>query len=550
LSKISKIASRRVYPGGLHNRVKSVVIEEVTNSFSTRKKAGTNPAARKTNMMRRNTIPFCLLMFVLIAGGPRLLRAETTGQNSTSKPSVTTQPALASSKTGVITTKVINVSTEQGIVGLEGGSLQGVTVGDDFWVLSDSGVAGWGGVFVVTTDRCAGRVASISSSKPANIVAGQKAVVLRHAMLTELRDRLPPGASIRGKIVRPAPGRLTAWIDINADSGLQMGDQVIVSRKGVPLSRGRISLLDRNTALTTLEPVVGNALPEPGDAVELWPSPSDAHWGRLTTTVMQVAETIDGPTKGAQISIVGSAADGVTIERLVDVYRGRNYIGVASVAEVSSPNSKANMIGPASLIQDDPNKKRAENWPAEGDLAIVRSAPDSPPGPMLVAVFQIEKDYCLLAAGEADGIKVGETFLVRRQDANDPMVWHDIAMLTVKKVEAVYLGAQVKPLTSQAAGLKVWDMAERLTPGVEQWRAVGIVESAEPASRTAVSAVDPGCSVAVGDVVGWIPEGESPPGGAIVIQRDADRLVLHIPPGWGEMSAVPRARIDTMQRSQ
>jgi hypothetical protein len=169
---------------------------------------------------------------------------------------------------------------------------------------------------------------------------------------------------------------------------------------------------------------------------------------------------------------------------------------------------------------------------------------------MLVAVFQITEDYCLLATGEADGIKRGETFLVRRQDPSDATFWHDVAQLTIKKVELDYSGAQVKPLTSQVAGLTVWDMAERQVSGIEQWRTVGIVESTDAASRTAMTAVNTGSAVAVGDVVSWMPDGDGAIGGAVVIRREPDRLVLHVPPGWGDMAALPRARVDARQTAR
>lgn len=489
--------------------------------------------------------------FLMTSGWTILSLAISGGElSAASRPSPADSSHVAAAHNGVISTRVVDISAEQGIVALEVGSGQGISVGDDFWLWSDEGVTGWGEVFLVMADRCAGRLAAGATGTPTEVTPGQPAVILRHASLAELRDRLPPGATVRGTIARVAPGRLTAWIDISADSGLRVGDQMVVLRKGLPLSRGRISLLDAAAALTTLEPLVGNALPEPGDVVELWPAPSDACWGRLTTTILQVTEVEEGAGKGAQISIAGSANDGIRIERLVDVYRGRKYIGAANVVEVSSPNSRANMIVSASRMREDPERKHSELWPAEGDRAIVRSAANAKPGPMLVAVFHIDQDYCLLAAGETDGVKVGETFLVRRQDPHDAMIWHDVALLTVKKVETSYSGALVRPLTSEVEGLRVWDMAERQLSGIEQWRTVGIVESVDVVSRTALTAIDPGCAVGPGDVVSWIPDSEASLGGAVVLHRDPDRLILHVPPGWGDLAGLPRARVDALLKNK
>ena len=39
-------------------------------------------------------------------------------------------------------------------------------------------------------------------------------------------------------------------------------------------------------------------------------------------------------------------------------------------------------------------------------------------------------------------------------------------------------------------------------------------------------------------------------GGAVVIRQEPDRLVLHVPSGWGDMAALPRARVDARQTAR
>lgn len=429
----------------------------------------------------------------------------------------------------VIDTKVVQVAKDQPMVSLSAGEQAGIGVGDEFWVLSETGVVGSGAVVLVTADKCAGRVGSGLQ----NVSAGQSGVVLRRQALAELRELMPPGATMQGKILRLPPGRRTAWIDLQASSGLRVDDQVLVSRKRIPISRGRVKILEEGAALTTLEPLVSNALPEVGDRVELWPTPSDGRWGRLNTTVLRVIEGPEGTLDRFAIVVAGTAQDGLAAERLMDVYRGRQYVGMAKVVEVSNPNSAAKMVDVATSTR-----------PAEGDQAVVRASPEAPPGPLTAPVFKIDQDYCLIAAGELDGIKQGEKFLVRRQDASDPMVWHDVARLTVEHVEPVYSGALIKPLTSQVEGVRVWDMAERQVPGVAQWRTAGIVEKVDSATRTGTASIERNCPVKVGAVVAWMPDREAPPGAGIVLARETDRLIVYVPPGWGDIDLLGRARID------
>lgn len=416
----------------------------------------------------------------------------------------------------------------QRLVTLKGGREAGVNAGDPFWVIGESGVVAGGEIILVMPDKSAGRLTGESPG----ISNAARVVAMQRPLLPELRDRMPPGATVSGKILRLPPGRHTAWIDIHEDSGLRLGDSVLVSRRGIPISKGRLGVLEREAALVTLEPLVSNALPEPGDRVELWPAPADARWGRLNTTILRVTEGPQGTLNRVAIEIAGTAENGLAVDRLVDVYRGRQYVGMGSMVQVSSPNSKAQMFDVATATR-----------PAEGDRAVVRAPLDAPPGPLTVPVFKVDQDFCLIGAGELDGIKIGEKFLVRRRDPDDVLLSHDVALLTVDYLAPAHCGAKIKPLSSDVPGVRVWDLAERQVDGLEQWRAVGIVERVEALHRTAVVGVAPGCGAAPGSVVGWVPEPDVPPGAAIVLCRDNDRLIIHVPAGWGDVELLGRALV-------
>lgn len=464
--------------------------------------------------------------------------------------------AAPPSSSAVVTARVYDALKDQPVVGIDVGTRAGVAVDDTFFLIEDNEVVGRGRIFLVTDDKCSGRLdttftpstetaaarryepspstAPASASAPARL--DQRVAILRRAAMPELCKRLPPGATVVGKLLDVAPDHMSASISITAASGVRPGDQMLISRLGIPISRGKIRHIDRDRAVTGLEPLVSNALPEPGDRVELWPAPADAQWGRLNSTVLAVRPKPPGSIEGDEIILPGTAADGLEVERLIDLYRGRRYVGLAKITALATPRSplcKANTIEVACTTR-----------PAEGDRAVVRASPYGPPGPITAAVFRIAGDYCLLAAGELDGIRQGERFLVRRQDDIDPTIFHDVAMLTVRKLEPVHCGAAVETLTSEVEGLRLWDLAERQLPGGEQWRTVGIVEAVDAASRTAVASVEPGCAGEAGDVIRWTPEKHEEPGGAVVIHRDTDHMTLLVPPGWGDVAHLARARVD------
>lgn len=429
----------------------------------------------------------------------------------------------------VVDVKVTDVSKEEAIVGLSVGEQAGVAVGDPIWILSDSGISGSGEIVLTKPESSAARV----SEGFQGVVAGQLGVVLKRDSLLELRKQMPPGSTIRGKILRLPPGRRTAWMDLGESSGLRLGDQVQVSRNGVPISVGRIKITNDRLALASLEPLVSNALPEIGDKAELWPAPSDVRSRTLHTTVLGVSEAPEGTLDRFSLVIAGTAEDGLAIDRMADVYRGRDYVGTAQIVDLSKPISAAKMLEVTTATR-----------PADGDRVAVRPPAEGPAWPLKVPVTKVDEDYCHIAAGELDGIKEGEKFLVRRQDAVDPAVWHDVASLTVEHLEPVYAGAVIKPLTSQVEGVHVWDMAERQVPPVEDWRTAGIVEHADAGARTAVASIEPSCPVKVGAVVAWTPERESTRRAAVVLHRETDRLLLYVPVGWGEPDLLQRARVE------
>lgn len=431
----------------------------------------------------------------------------------------------------VVETIVIDVSDERGIVGIRAGHGEGVAIGDPCWFFSADRMVGHGEVFLVSDVGSAVRL-NTRTRLPA---AGDLAVVVTATQLTALRDRMPAGTSIRGRLVRLPPGRRTGWIDIGQTAGLRRDDSLLVWRaakdKCIPIARGRVVVLEDRTALLAFQPLVGNAHPGPGDDVELWPSPSEGAGKSLTSTVVAVGQGGDGPI----VRIAGTTRDGLAPGRLVDLFRDGRFVGVAGITTVADPLSVADLIVSASIDE-----------PAVGDRAVVRPPAGAGPQPIRAVVFNIQGDVCLLAAGEADGVRVGEKFVVPRSIDGNVI---DVAELTIYTVKVDYAGARVRLITLENHPIQKWDFADRRMAPPATWQTVGTIRNVVTEARTAFVQLTEGSAISPGAIVRISPktdtsDGARAAGAGIVLNVNEPGAVLFVPNGWANVIHLNDASIE------
>ena len=465
----------------------------------------------------------------------------------TSMLAATAPTPLAGDGTLVMRAPVDAVSSDPAVATISGGTDAKVAIGNPFWLLKGTEVVGAGTIFLVTPTKSVGRfTGTVGGAK------GITAVVVREARLVDARESLPEGVTLRGKLMRLPPGRRTGWLDLGSAAGLRRGDMLLISRGGVPIARGQVADLDERTALASLRPVVGNAQPEADDTVELWPAPAERQQGRLNTVVLDVLPGRQG--EGPVVRFPGSKADGVVPGRLVDLFRQDRsdpfrhykYVGAALIEEdlVSDPISGARMYEALSIRQ-----------PAECDVAIVRPAP--PDQPIRAAISKVETggEYCLIAAGESDGVQVGETFVVYRDDPDDPSRRREAAELVVDTVKYFHSGANVRMLNASGGPLLSWEFAERRKPAWRRWGEVGVVKQTDRVGRWATADIDPRCKLQAGQIVRWSPiagdgpgpvDKDYPPGAGLVLAASSNEVVLYVPAAWGDSGHLDRARIEVI----
>lgn len=432
---------------------------------------------------------------------------------------------------------IVESNKDGRLIALNAGRRAGISLHDPVWF--DLGPAGWqvGSIFFLTDEQSVCRLTDTARSEP---LADAPALLFRNNSLQILRPLLPERVTITGQVTACPPGRRTAWINLGAQDGLQLGDTLMIYRKGVPISRGQLALCEKQLSLMTCRPLVSNALPGLGDEVRLWPRPGEQAMGRTNSSVLGLQK--EG--NSTLITLVGSAADGLRNERTIDLFRGRRYVGAAVLTEVQAPLSKAQIIESASAMDAQ-----------VGDQVIIRPPAKSPAQPLTAAVFRIEPDgYCMIAAGEKDGVQRGEKFVIRHQDPADPTLWRDIAELSITKVNIDYAAGFVGPLDNNSPPVERWDLADRLTPSPPQYLPAGIVVEVNPELRTAEADIDPQIEFIPGEVVRWIPtrrqesEKDVQPAAAVVTAVHRDRVALYMPASWGPLDRLLQARIDKIER--
>ena len=442
------------------------------------------------------------------------------------------EPVLASV---LVSTRVLEMQEQEDLVSLADGQEGGVHVDGQFWVFGPEGVAADGQIRLATPTRAVGKIREPAVEPLTN----RSAVVLDPGQFGRFRDFLPESVSLQGTVLRAAPGRQTAWIDLGRDQGLRDGDGILVRRLGLPIARGRVESLDADRALIALQPLVSNALAEAGDPVELWPGPGDQRQGRFTSAVLDIRPGSDGP----RLTLVGTAQDGLRVGFMADIYRLGRYVGVAVVEQAGDPLSVARLIEAASVQS-----------PQVGDIAVVRPGPQAAGFPLGAAIFNVAgDDYALAAAGESDGVQVGEQWIVRRPLPEDPTRWQAVATLEIQAAHINHFGAVIHMLQADADRILPWEWAERPDPPWPHWVSVGQVSASEPSGRWAVADMIAAAEVRAGAVIRWAAEigpaspralGHHPRGAGVVLYSDPRRIVFYVPPGWGPIESLEGARLE------
>ena len=215
---------------------------------------------------------------------------------------------------------------------------------------------------------------------------------------------------------------------------------------------------------------------------------------RVNTCVLAVQPEAEGDV----LTVAGSVDEGFVQGRLLDLYHQTRLIGVAVVIEAS-----ARAISRARVINS------ASRQPArEADIGVLRAAPGPPLPPLLAPIFRIEGDYCLVAAGEADGAYKGEKLLVSRTKPQTGTSL-PVAQITLEKINDDFSGGFLRLLDTAGPPVQIWELAERQRPPWPRWKRAGIVTQIDAGTQILSADIEIDSALQPGDLLELQPDDDA-----------------------------------------
>ncbi|MBN1344286.1 MAG: hypothetical protein JXQ73_16485 [Phycisphaerae bacterium] len=403
--------------------------------------------------------------------------------------------------------KIVDRIEDRSIVILDVGRNQGIALRDPAVLLSDTGqLSATGRVFYLEPSLCAIRL----GWRDRAVTGANTAVVVSRTLPNVCRIALPAGTTITASVTSVAPGHRTLWLDQGRDAGLHLGDVLLVSRATGVIARAEILELYEQEALARLVRLTPNTSVAVGDVARLWPSPDERRSGRVEAPVSFVEATGDQQA----VWLPAGPSEGLAMDSRVELHRAGAYVATAVVDLPGIPLTRARTV------------EAYARQPAQvGDRAVLVASGQAG---AVGRVFKIDRDYCLISAGEDVGIRRGQRLFVVRDGQH-------IASLVVKTVKETYSGADLL-LTGKTGGQtpRQWDQVVADLPQSLAVRRVGrVVHSSPNGLFVAVGEVGNVGVPEPGTLVSVASQSEAPAIAAVVIHKTGSGLTLHVPRCWG-----------------
>ncbi len=326
---------------------------------------------------------------------------------------------------------------------------------------------------------------------------------------SQLRELLPSDCSMRARVGEVDSAGGECRLEFAAGSGFEVGDRLIVERKGLPIARLTVRRIDAAHGTAAIERLVANAAPIEGDEAQLEQNPAERRAGRLRSRVLRV----EG--KGDQtVWFPAEAADGAAIDDRWTVREGGSYIGMVEVQDLRGPFA----IGQAFAAM-------CRRPVRVGDELVRREPRDVQAGRTPLHVFRVEGDYALINAGESDQLARDQRLYVVREGRVR-------ATLVVTTVKMDFCGTRIEPVTSNESadgGVVADDDVFVIVPKNPARRAVATIEWVEADGRVAAAKVRAGTTLRRGEVVSVGSDGGAHSAGiAVAVGREG--ATIYVPP--------------------
>jgi hypothetical protein len=229
---------------------------------------------------------------------------------------------------------------------------------------------------------------------------GDAAVFIPGDLGRRLRAQLPETARLWGRILAVDDETKRCRLSLKPEDGFQTGDRLLALRNDYPIARVDLRRLDADLAEADYVPLVANAHPEAGDQVRLAQTPQARRSGRLHARILRVEDI--GSDQEVWFPLEDDA--GVRSGDCWIAREGGDYVGVLRLREFRGPFAVGVTINAA-----------GRRPLRVGDVVWRRVPRDVREGRTPLQIFRVEGDYCLLNAGEEDGVTHGARLSVYRR---------------------------------------------------------------------------------------------------------------------------------------
>lgn len=413
--------------------------------------------------------------------------------------------------------KVIDHLKDRPVVMLQAGRNQGVAPGDRTVLLADGELAATARVFYVEPDLCAVRI----GWRRSDLDSMNTAVVVSQTLPSVCRIAMPRGTTVSASIDDVAPGHRTVWLDQGRNAGLRLGDGMMVGRAGATIARAEIVEVYRDYALARLTRLSPSASTRTGDRVRLWPTPAERRSGQVHLPVLLAEDNGDDQ----YVWLPGGAADGLNPDRRIELFRGDDYVATAILDQPGVSLSRARTV-----------QAYCRQRVRTGDQAVLLGTAAA--GSEAVGrIFRIDKDYCLVSAGEDVGLERGQRLYVTRDG-------RPVATLAIQTVKETYCGADLVPAgTGSADRPRAWDRVFSQPPRRRTVRDLGTIGVITLCGQFAsVVGRDAGRHVEPGTLVSIQQDGQTAAAGMVVC-RSQSGIILYVPICWRDASLPVGAQV-------
>jgi len=292
--------------------------------------------------------------------------------------------------------RVERIHAERRIVTFSRDPADAVKLDDRIVFLADDGSVALGRVFALDDRHFAAKMDPGPLPAPEDFVARLPA-----GIDTLLRPWLPDGTSLWCRVDAAVTASTAVWLDRGANSGFRTGDRLFALRRDLPVARVEINRVYPDAALAAMTPLVADASLIPGDWARLWPAPADAVDGLQSIRVLNARPS----EHGLEVWIPADRRDGLALGDRWEIRRDGAYIDLVEVVEFRHRFAIARG-----------GQAFARERVQVGDEAVRRRPAAIAAGRCAMRVFRVEGDYCLLNAGENEGLVEGRTVNIMNPD--------------------------------------------------------------------------------------------------------------------------------------